>query len=568
MIHNPKIYNNGDNGDNEPYVVAEEWVRPIDWISIPEIASGEQVIYGLMAIFEEDINYCAVRVAGNYTVDWGDGTIENIVSLAQAEHIYYYTTVGNDCSRGYRQALIIITPQLGQNITYVDFRRRHTSLPAVVFNTKFLDIVVNAPNIVGNNLYFTGSTSPSKLMMLERVSIRETGAITSVSEMFYSCYKLQQVDSFNTTGAINFASMFASCYTIQKLPLLNTSSATNLINFATYCYNLVDVPNYDTSNVLNFSACFYQCYNLERLPNLDLRNGTNFSSFLHNCFKFREANLDIPDAILLSNMFYSCIKIKSIILNTSSALSSLYYIAMSCYKLESFSISDTSNVTNMSNAFQDCVNLKEAPILDTSNVTIASAMFVSCYNITNFPNYNLNSLVTANSMFAACYNLEKLPDINSVTLTNSNNIASNCPKLIDISNIILRGIVVSALEHSFNIEKIAPVDCALTTTLQQTFNNLYSIKEIELTNCDSISGTNCMYYTFNNCLQLKKLTAQGLKVTFSVANCSLDTTALNDLFTSLGTPSTTQIVTVKGNSGASTCDTTIATAKNWSVVII
>lgn len=55
QIHNfSKIY---VTEQEEPYAVAEEWERPIDWIPIPEIASGEQVIYGLMAIFEEDINY-------------------------------------------------------------------------------------------------------------------------------------------------------------------------------------------------------------------------------------------------------------------------------------------------------------------------------------------------------------------------------------------------------------------------------------------------------------------------------------------------------------------------------
>jgi len=567
MIHNPKIYNNNDS-DNEPYAVAEEWVRPVDWIPIPEISTGEQVIYCLMAVVEEELNYCAFTISGNYTVDWGDGAVENVTSNTQAQHIYDYTTVGNDCSRGYRQALIKITPQAGQNITYIDFRKRHTALPAVVFNTKFLDIVINTPNVVGSNLYINSSTSPSYLRMVERVSIRETGVITSCAEMFYYCINLLQVDSFSV-GGTNFGTMFGGCYKIQKLPMLNLSTATSISAFAFSCYSLIEVPLYDTSNVTTIAQSFYQCFSLERIPNFNLEKVTNLTIAFLQCYKLRGTiNLNLPLAGNLTQTFSNCTKIKNVNLITSLSLTSLQGTFINCYKLEKVTISNTSNVTNAGDLFSNCVNLQKLPEMDVRKVQQANCMFRYCEQFTDFSQYNFRDLASTYYMFANCYNVKKLPDINSTTITNSSSMLTTCYSLTDASNILVKGTLVSAFEGCYTLQKIAPIDCTGVTSLQQTFNNCNLLEEIELTNCDSIAGTNCTYYTFNQCLLLRKLTAQGLKVTFSVANCSLDATALNELFTSLGTPATTQIVTVKGNPGASTCDTSIATAKNWTVVII
>ena len=55
-----------------------------------------------------------------------------------------------------------------------------------------------------------------------------------------------------------------------------------------------------------------------------------------------------------------------------------------------------------------------------------------------------------------------------------------------------------------------------------------------------------------------------LRFTFSVANAKMSASALNEMFSILPTV-TGQTVTITGNYGASTCDTTIATAKGWTV---
>jgi hypothetical protein len=57
-----------------------------------------------------------------------------------------------------------------------------------------------------------------------------------------------------------------------------------------------------------------------------------------------------------------------------------------------------------------------------------------------------------------------------------------------------------------------------------------------------------------------------MKFTVSYSSCKLSTTALNDVFSGLGIASGTQTITITNNPGAATCDRSIATGKNWTVV--
>ena len=62
-----------------------------------------------------------------------------------------------------------------------------------------------------------------------------------------------------------------------------------------------------------------------------------------------------------------------------------------------------------------------------------------------------------------------------------------------------------------------------------------------------------------------KIMLMPLRFTFSVANAKMSATALNEMFSILPTV-TGQTVTITGNYGASNCNTTIATAKSWTVI--
>jgi hypothetical protein len=135
---------------------AEEWVRPDDWLALPTLTDGNERIVGLYAVFDHGTNYLAFTCRGAYTVDWGDGSApEDVADNVQAEHLYDYADLASstECSRGYRQAIVSITPQGGSNLTSVLLTARHSSSPATVGTNNWLDVAAAGQNITALSFY-------------------------------------------------------------------------------------------------------------------------------------------------------------------------------------------------------------------------------------------------------------------------------------------------------------------------------------------------------------------------------------------------------------------------------
>ena len=144
------------------------WIRPSEWLEIDHlVTAGEQKFVGLYAVWDDDNvtdngfnNYCRVKVGGNYTVDWGDGTVENFASGAGAEHTFVYANLPDStiCERGHKQAIITITPQSGQNITYYTLGEKHTSDIHYSTSCNWLDINCSGTHM-SSVMFFNGVVS-------------------------------------------------------------------------------------------------------------------------------------------------------------------------------------------------------------------------------------------------------------------------------------------------------------------------------------------------------------------------------------------------------------------------
>jgi len=65
---------------------------------------------------------------------------------------------------------------------------------------------------------------------------------------------------------------------------------------------------------------------------------------------------------------------------------------------------------------------------------------------------------------------------------------------------------------------------------------------------------------------LRRSLLTGATRSHSYANQLLDATALDEIFTNLGTAFSGSTITITGNPGASSCTQSIATTKGWTVV--
>ena len=319
------------------------WVRPADWLPLPTLTESDQKFVGLHAIYP-DANFVALSASGNYTVDWGDGVVENFVSGAVAQHEYNYDTydTGNStlCSRGYKQAVVTVTPQAGQNLTALNLHQCHSAL-AVQYSSGFLDIALASASLTDLliGVQAPGSSAQTiRFADLERVNIVRS-SVANFSFLFDGCYSLQVVVSISTdvVSAVNMSNMFRNCNSLTSVPLFNTSAVTNMSSMFSGCYSLTSVPLFNTSAVTSMSSMFFGCSSLTSVP-----------------------------------------------------------------------LFNTSAVTSMSNMFRNCASLTSVPLFDTTAVTDTSYMFSGCYSLTSVPLFNTSAVTNMSSMFFGCSSLSKV----------------------------------------------------------------------------------------------------------------------------------------------------------------
>jgi len=220
------------------------WQRPVDWLPMPVDAPNKIAI--LAMVRDTTGEYAALNIVcdGGYTVDWGDGIIDNVASGIVAEHQYLYTDTNLDgtlCTRGYKQAMIVITPQSTGDITEIYLNIRHSHYTVTAVSTPFLDVQVNAPSCTALQSYHANSYC----RYIERWNIIAVGSITSMYKMFYNNYSVQQYTFPASFGSVatDMSNMFYNNYSVQQytFPASFGSVATTMANMF---YNNYSVQQY------------------------------------------------------------------------------------------------------------------------------------------------------------------------------------------------------------------------------------------------------------------------------------------------------------------------------------
>lgn len=332
-----------------------EWQRPNDWIAIPSIAPGEQVFYGLVAVYNViGGNRVAFTFAGNYTVDWGDGSaLENVLSGVKAEHSYTYASVSNPTSEGWRQALIKVIPTGAANITTVNLQQTPTGI-ATGKTSQFMDIVMSVPNVTGASTNLVIGTGTAVVhRVVERIWIKEIGAINNMTTMFGSCSSLQSVPLFNTASVTNMDRMFSGCSSLQSVPLFNTTNVNNAIGMQgmfTNCFSLQSVPLFDTSNVVGMALMFSGCSSLQSVPLFNTANVIGMQAMFSGCSSLQSVPLyNMASVTSVTQMFFNCSSLQSVAVFNPlvlTASTTMFQGCLSLYELE-MNMASFTNTANM-----------------------------------------------------------------------------------------------------------------------------------------------------------------------------------------------------------------------------
>jgi surface protein len=320
----------------------DDWQRPIDWLPMPTVVDTDQTFVALHAVIEDGDNYCAFRFTtstGQYQVDWGDGTTTLHNSNTNAEHQYDFTNPALDgtlTSRGYKQAMITVTPVSG-NLLTCNFQQRFVTVPAQnqAYSTGFLDCILSMPNAsTGGSIVFGGVTV--RHSYVERVNVLTIGACTSMNTMFRDCRFIQSIPLFDTSNVTNMFSMFQGGGALKSIPLFNTSNVTDFANTFLGCSSLQTVPFLNTQSATRMASMFNGCSSLQSVPLFNTQNVTN-----------------------MDNMFNGC------------------------FSLQSVPLFNTENVTTMNSMFNSCPSLNSIPALSTASITTDFTNFANAANSLN-----------------------------------------------------------------------------------------------------------------------------------------------------------------------------------------
>lgn len=537
-------------------LIPDPYVRPSDWLEIDSLVSpGDQKIVILVAVFE-DSNFVGLECSGNYTVDWGDGTIVNTSASTDSHHQYDWNNPalsGTLTSRGYKQVIITITPQAGQNLTVARLNKKHNQvgLPNG-YTHPWLDIKISAP-LMSQLRIGVGIVDDPIPRLLEQFDWIGTNQLTSCFNVFNNAFALKQVKNFYTGLSTSFRYMFGNCYQLEHIPFFDTSLGTNFQAMFTNCYQLKSIPLFDFSNGTDFHTTFNSCISIVEFPNFNCNSGTTFTSMFKSCRNMmKNPAITINPALTktFQSMFNECTTMVEFVnINTMQGSNySLMFLNCPSLKITPTTIDTTTTITNVpfNSMFQNCYDLEKAPIMNLSKGGNCGSIFASCWSLIDVPAYNFSSVTSLTSAFGTCSSLKKLPVMTIGSgITSFNTCFATCVSLEEAPD--------------WNLQN--------PTDVTNMFNGCGNLRKVPAYNLSTVTLASANF--FSNNLSLIESNITGMRYTHSYLNCKLSQTELVNVFNNLGVAVGAQTITISGNYGAAALtagERAIATGKGWTIV--
>lgn len=351
------------------------WVRPSDWLILPSAEANSVKI--LHAVFDQAENYVVIKMQtadnSTYTINWGDGNSTTAASNTNITYNYTYSSASLDgtlSSRGYKQAIITITPQAGKTFTLCDLSQKiSTPTGMQMYATGLLDVNINLPNLTAAQRLFIGS-SVVRHSYLERVYITSWGLVNNVSSLFQYCPALQSLNEteWNMANIQTTAAMFFSCSGIK----------------------VIDGSNWNMAKVTTIADMFRDCQTIQKI----------------NC-----ANWNLGLCTTFSSTFQSCVALTEIDVSNwnTSNVNSFSYTFQACRSLTRLNVRNwnAAKVTTMTNMFELCYALQEIDmsLWSLPLCTTASAAFANCHSLRKLGPCSFSNLTTLGTTFNNCRSL-------------------------------------------------------------------------------------------------------------------------------------------------------------------
>ena len=391
---------------------------------------------------------------------------------------------------------------------------------------------VDSSYLFANIGYSVADGTEVKIEGLENL---DTGNVSDMSNMFYSCNKITSLDvsKFDTSSVKSMDYMFYDCSKLTSLDLsnFNTSKVTNMYVMFKGCGEItsLDLSNFNTSNVTNMEMMFYKCGGLTSIDisKFDTSNVTNMYMMFDSCGKLMSLDVsgfDTSNVKSMNSMFCACSGLTSLDVSRfdTSNVKSMDSMFHSCSGLTSLDLSNfnTGNVTIMTYMFYGCRGLASLDVsrFDTSNVKSMDSMFRSCSGLTSLDvsNFDTSKVTDMSRMFSGCSELTSLDvsKFDTSNVTNMRNMFSDCHSLtnIDVSKFDTSN-VTDMSDMFYNCSKLTSLNVSnfntsKVTNMSNMFCNCSELTSLDASKFDT-SNVKYMAYMFFGCKKLVSLNLQN-----------------------------------------------------------
>lgn len=269
-----------------------EYHPPADWedISNPDDGAINFLFY------DSGIILIHVFCTSAFTIDWGDGTIDE-VSLVDYDYRIecgygyvmheYVKGSGKPCSRGYTTFKAVVKPIDGE-IRSFEFNRTY-DLPFEFGYNYYYFIYDSVVPVLGcycgtDSLTYASGLFEGVCPLLEFFKCdKPLVNVVTVAYMFNRCESLQYVD-VNMPNAVDADTMLYGCISMKYIKIVSLASVTIASYILSSCCVLERIDGFNFPSATRLDYALYQDYALCEINNINLPLIENGYSMCEDCY--------------------------------------------------------------------------------------------------------------------------------------------------------------------------------------------------------------------------------------------------------------------------------------------
>ena len=548
---------------NPTFPLYEPYVRPSEWLTLPDVAFTDQKFAGLVAVYNNDVSYVPISAStgvlfnttANISLNGLNATAGNIMSLLVASQPAI--TVGMYVSNASIVDPYMTVTQINSAVFTGSVSGTTLTVTAMTSGTISTGMVLNGFTVYvtafgtgtgGTGTYTVSGTASGAVTSARSYTVSSSTSRVSNSactftagidvdwgdgtvERFaggttklYHKYDYATIDNSTLTSyGYKQAIVTVTPVTGNNLTGISLQTAVPVNNIITPSVTWLDII-FGSPNLSSISIGGNSLTNL--LPMLEKitfvsKVSTYYPTQLYrNCWGLKEAVFGSGFATTGTSFWFGqCYSLRNapntLVMDNVISMSGMFNLCNNLKYLPNYNL---SKVTDMSIAFQGCSVLPAIPLFNTSNVANFSSSFDGCKELTTIPLLDTSNATNFSSLFLSCTGLTTIPSLNTSKVINMSSMFNGCSALVTIPPIDTSNVTntVSMFNSCSSLVSIPSLNISKSTNTSQMFLGcvaLTSVPALDTGNATSMSQM------FSSCSSL--LTVPVINTASSTNNSNL-----------------------------------------------